>query len=539
MRAGKLVSASPFKHPWWSPFGGMGDRARCLDEWLIVDVSNEIRAKPDWQSKYKNSDIVSKWRAEIAEQQNLSKNWEEVFDYVLRELEWYDKLESTRLAEGQFKVGPDDRIVISDNAIDKNTAKEFASEVAAFEAAEAKDYHPGSNDLVVDLVHPSLYQLVYGRTKIVENGELKVIDFDKEKVEHFKVGVTDWGVSKRFQWLPALLKMDEKSKKFAFQSYINNLHPVKYNRLYEKISDIFNQIIPGLNFSLARYISDEYVRIEIPSYTEVYGEGFKEYEERLWTIYDQDDYDVDKEQQLLEERKNYLKEFPPKWEKEPVTKDFEIRDFSNLKVVVKLANIELTPQKPKYPGGTWHVEGTINEDIVATVLYYYDMENIKDSKLAFRNGHEDPEYEQGDELYCEYYFGLKDEDKMSHFVGSVDAKKDRVVIFPNYFQHHVDSFELEDSLKPGFRKVLCFFVIDPYNDNVKSTKVVPPQQIEWAESEDIMNKYFPNISSKDINPISWEEAIKFRDELMKERSLSQDVDDFDNPYTRGFSLCEH
>ena len=28
-----------------------------------------------------------------------------------------------------------------------------------------------------------------------------------------------------------------------------------------------------------------------------------------------------------------------------------------LQIIVKLANIELTPEKPRYGGGTWHVEG--------------------------------------------------------------------------------------------------------------------------------------------------------------------------------------
>ena len=28
-----------------------------------------------------------------------------------------------------------------------------------------------------------------------------------------------------------------------------------------------------------------------------------------------------------------------------------------LQVIVKLANIELTPEKPRYEGGSWHVEG--------------------------------------------------------------------------------------------------------------------------------------------------------------------------------------
>lgn len=30
-----------------------------------------------------------------------------------------------------------------------------------------------------------------------------------------------------------------------------------------------------------------------------------------------------------------------------------------LQIIVKLANIHLTPQKPEYEGGTWHVEGQL------------------------------------------------------------------------------------------------------------------------------------------------------------------------------------
>ena len=41
---------------------------------------------------------------------------------------------------------------------------------------------------------------------------------------------------------------------------------------------------------------------------------------------------------------------------------FDLRkDFSanGLQIIVKLANIELTPEKPEYEGGTWHVEGQL------------------------------------------------------------------------------------------------------------------------------------------------------------------------------------
>ena len=78
-------------------------------------------------------------------------------------------------------------------------------------------------------------------------------------------------------------------------------------------------------------------------------------------------------------------------------------------MIVKLANIVLTPSDPKYDGGVWHVrafflflflrmfcvprnfpraalqvEGMNNEAIVASGIYYYHSENISKSVLAFR-----------------------------------------------------------------------------------------------------------------------------------------------------------
>ena len=44
-------------------------------------------------------------------------------------------------------------------------------------------------------------------------------------------------------------------------------------------------------------------------------------------------------------------------------------------------------------------------------------------------------------------------------IGGIEAKEDRVVVFPNMFQHHVDPFELKDKTKPGHRKILCFSLL--------------------------------------------------------------------------------
>ena len=55
-----------------------------------------------------------------------------------------------------------------------------------------------------------------------------------------------------------------------------------------------------------------------------------------------------------------------------------------LQIIIKLAGIELTPEKPTYEGGSWHLEGMLNEHIVATSIYYYDVYNTTESRIHFR-----------------------------------------------------------------------------------------------------------------------------------------------------------
>jgi hypothetical protein len=49
-----------------------------------------------------------------------------------------------------------------------------------------------------------------------------------------------------------------------------------------------------------------------------------------------------------------------------------------------MVSIELTPEKPHFPEGGWHVEGQMNEQICSTALYYLDSENTTPSSLSFR-----------------------------------------------------------------------------------------------------------------------------------------------------------
>lgn len=106
----------------------------------------------------------------------------------------------------------------------------------------------------------------------------------------------------------------------------------------------------------------------------------------------------------------------------------------------------LTPDKPTYPGGAWHVEGMANESIVATGIYYYAQENITESHLAFRRAVQVdvvPYYEQNDDIGVKTIFGIDRDGPQNQDAGFVVAQKGRCVAFPNTMQHKVQPFELQ------------------------------------------------------------------------------------------------
>ena len=115
-------------------------------------------------------------------------------------------------------------------------------------------------------------------------------------------------------------------------------------------------------------------------------------------------------------------------------------------------------------------------------------------------------------------------------VGSVITKTHRCIAFPNSYQHQVQPFRLADPTKPGHRKVLVFFLVDP-TQWVLSATDVPPQQREWATEAMYhagQNSAFTKLPVELLAMISGEndgtmtrsEAEKYREELMSERVIA-------------------
>ena len=120
-------------------------------------------------------------------------------------------------------------------------------------------------------------------------------------------------------------------------------------------------------------------------------------------------------------------------------------------------------------------------------------------------------------------------------IGDVITKTHRCVAFPNLYQHQVQPFRLEDPTKPGHRKILVFFLVDPTQKVLSATNVAP-QQREWVTEAMYHageNSAFSKLPFEILTMISGEtegamtrlEAEKYREEMISERVIAVEEND--------------
>ena len=476
---------------------------RTLRELAMMRMSALIRAKPAWRAKMNDADIVAKWTREAADQGMT----EAQIRYVLAELAYYAECRDERTG---VEVSGVDGVWQSDTLIDDDLRSRLRAAVQVLEDVpdEERDWHPGSDGQVLDLVHPSLFCLVRDVSRPADAGWPAVGKDD-----------SGYALSDKFQWLPTDVEVGVDGDA-AFRSYVNNLHPEAHRELESVLPDLFGRMLPLFENVLTDLRHPRPVRIEAdPSW---YADE-PAYPSSAQTEADPDAYD-NWEEAMEEWYSNRVPVLPdaPAFTPPMPPADFARVDLRgrSLQIIVKLATIHLTPDKPEYAGGGWHVEGMMNERIVSTGIYYWDSENITDSRLSFRAAVDDPNYEQNDDTGLRTVYGLDDEDALNQVLGAAETRGGRALAFPNILQHRVDPFRLADPNRPGHRKILAFFLVDP-SVTIVSTSDVPPQQ-PWSPT----------------STMTLEQAKDYREELMKERKFFVDQHNEDI-YEREFSLCEH
>ena len=489
-------------------------------------------------------------------------------------------------------------VVKSDVVVPESVRKALCEGVQTLEdvPAHQKDWHPGSDEMVLDLVHPSLFPVTYGLTKVLTDEKVPL----QGCMKYIGTGITipsftprptiplspsnfpiswyggsgpfEWG---SFQWLPTDIEVTDTSTRML--GYINNLHPEQHRGMYTTLEKIVEKTIPLWEECLSGF--DDRRRITL----EDTGESDYEYPEglmyripgepdgpRAWydpntellsdggSPYDAPGWESDDGLREWQEENRILtypepREYTPQAElmEESTMPRVNLRGEypEGLQVIFKLASIHLTPEKPRYGGGSWHVEGGLNELICALAIYYLDQDNVSDSHLAFRQALDAQTLsrvpEQGHWDSLEAYMGIEQYGPAVQEIGSVLTRERRLLAFPNSVQHQVQPFELKDEGRNGHRKILAMFLVDPER-RVLSTSNVPPQRKDWWAEElhrEQALRGLPvelvehTVSFVDEFPMSWERAVEMREKLMRERSYGNGAVTENMHAVSGDDLC--
>ncbi|KAB8228811.1 DUF4246 domain-containing protein [Aspergillus alliaceus] len=562
----------------------------------MLEFINQITDKPEWDRKVFDEDIVSKWRNEACvHKEELGDYYlsSAMFDYCIKELR--DKATYFQKSQMVSVWDCETAIVKSDTAVTSTLAASLRKNVRVLEDVpeHLKDWHPGSDQRVLDLLHPSLFPLMHGRSRALPYGTVPLNDCARftgegevvipefagslKRVQELgepapeRDSLLEWG---NFQWLPSNVEFTKDGWP-RIASYINNLHPRQHKELYGTLEQFVAAAIPLWNECLSW--DEERLRIEFNSQGDdgdfmvpegltftptdndvespekirpyTYEEG-REDEDIRWSDNFEDWY---REHRIFIQREPEPFRTRQQWEERAQHRPINLQKqfaTSGLQVIFKLANIHLTPEKPQYNGGTWHIEGAMNEHIVATALYYYDEDNITPSHLKFRQSLDSEEWMmntgQGEYHSTELFYGIENEEAAIQNLGSVLTRPGRLLVFSNVLQHRVQSFKLADPTKPGHRKILAMFLVDPHIP-ILSTANVPPQRKDWWADEVRRVPPFQGLPLEIFEmimqyvtgfPLSWEEALEVRKALMDERGAltehtNAEIED------NTFSFCEH
>lgn len=141
-------------------------------EYTMMDIMARITDKTDRERKVSDDAIVMKWKTEILDVPGRDVS-EAMIDWCIAEVRYKVKeYKEYGIVEGLDGVFKSDIIIPEELRVALKDAAAPLEDVPE----KQKDWHPGSNGQVLDLVHPSMYPLVYGQSRILARGNVGLDD---------------------------------------------------------------------------------------------------------------------------------------------------------------------------------------------------------------------------------------------------------------------------------------------------------------------------------------------------------------------------
>jgi hypothetical protein len=354
------------------------------------------------------------------------------------------------------------------------------------------DYHPHTNRVVRNLVHPALYCYVDEVTTLQRPmAEAPPCTLSRENPPvSMEEGKDFWGRKHEgsvYQFLPTYFDV-AKDGSCTIEDYINNLIPrdnaVQFE-LYKELEKLFQSCLP--------FIESVY------SYVRAIRPHLRSADEPLDPL----DFEDDITPTSL------------------VNPPYCSLRGQKLQVITKIVDYELFREHTHT--GVWHVEGMSHEEIVLTALYIADRDDeFHGADIEFKRSLLRPEGEylvntMSDTSRTMAVEQLVDEGLVP--LGTVATLKGRLIVFPNSHVHKVSDMSFlsksDEHRQSVQRRIVVFFLVNPFR-RIISTREVAPQQMAYG------------------GKMSLDDALAHRLQLMHERShTKQDWN------VRQIQLCEH
>jgi len=288
------------------------------------------------------------------------------------------------------------------------------------------DYHPKSNDIVRDLIHPALYPYIKGVSRVKKDAELPQEPAEGEAKDFWGREYED----SKFQWLPAPFEISNQGN-CKIQDYINNLDRALFPGLYQDLEELFDIFLP--------YFQDVW------SYAKAMD---------FFTGGDDED------------------ELTPQIQKEAVS--FKGQE---LQIIVKVVEYILQPDQ-SYEG-VWHAEGMSHENIVMTGIYFLDRSHdISGGDLRFKRAFTVAERNR---VFWEIPQGrpaVVNQFASEGFIplGYIPTEEGHLLVFPNCHIHKISKM-INNSANKGSasRRIVVFFFVNPEKKIVSSREVAAQQ----------------------------------------------------------------
>ncbi|KAG8949489.1 hypothetical protein FRC00_008123 [Tulasnella sp. 408] len=470
-------------------------------------ISYKLRCRPSWWIDYEDPKVFAEWKAKLL---SMEKNVRQdrrltadEIDYILEELFGYEKMrdEGTGIQPSCFA-----RVYESDILIPEELRQKLITALKCLEdmPPEPKNWRPRTDQQVVDVLDPCLYCGVYGRTFAYplnkasgDAGPKEVRQLNYERDAAHVLECPEWAASKRFTWIPTDFDLTADGQSATALGYIGSIHPHRHSDLYTSIEEL----VARFSSLWDRVLTDLHPDNPVPyRITDSYEWGESEYsapQEEEFDDYDDWRYALKcwrKSRQVI--RPTIEAVYPEDISKRKAVYSVKGR---KIQVFVRLFDIILTPENPEYLGERWHVEGMANERIVACGIICCESENTTETTLSVRTAVQECRFV--DNIW-EPEYGLHETgDKGMQVLGSVETLQGRAIAFPNIYQSQMTPFELFDRSKPGYRRFLALYLVDP-ECTIPSTTNIAPQQADWIrEAISMPGTLFARLPTEILNLI--------------------------------------